>query len=236
MILNRTIPLRWNSILWIPLLLACDPDSVDDPPVSTPMLAPDDGPEELQNPASHPRKQELPHQITIVDEDKLDPADPTVLQVSVPEGMEKWVFDRAAKLVETSGGDPADIVAVVAAQTLFGRIADADTTAVVTVSRVSEPNEAGLRTIGFNVSATLHGDPPTTTWTAKVRDGVCGGAAPSLDSSYLAFLRVEGPTVGLQRGSPLVLLDDRESLDLVGLEAKVPDLIAALDVTEEVAP
>lgn len=195
------------------LLLAAS--GCDDPgllAVEDPRPAPVPAPVLSSTPAPSSSVVGPPAQITIPDEDQLDPLDPTELHVPVPPGQEVVALARAAGLlaVADSGSLPQPtMAAVLASQRLAADVAHADVVAtadVIAVTPIVAPDGSPteLFEVLFSVDTLVSGA-PAVTWTSRLpQTSSCGPTAPAVGEERLVFLDVGTASAELRIGAPFV--------------------------------
>jgi hypothetical protein len=216
-------------------VVACDEprSSADDAPFSTPSA--------LEAGSSASRSVTGPAQVTVPDEDQLDPLDPTELQVPVPAGHEAVALARAADLL--AAADPTALpqpamAATLAAQHLAADVAHADGVGVASVTsstpRLAPDGSAtDLLEVTFAVSTTLSGPAAGSFTTALPQDTRCGPSAPAVGEERLVFLDID-PTGGawLRIGAPLVPVVGGQ-VTLHGLHLSVTDIATVIQQNPE---
>lgn len=225
------------------LLLAvwsCDPPnplSADDPasPLSpTPAAA-------LASASNPTPSVTAPAQITIPDEDQLDPLDPTELHVPVPAGHEPVALARATALLAVA--DPTSLpqptmAAVLASQRVAAEVAHADLVAtadVLAVTPILDPATGApteLLEVLFSVDTLVSGT-SAVTWTSRLPQAAsCGPTAPAVGEERLVFLDVGAASARLRTDAPFVPVVAGQ-VSLHGLTLGVTDLATVIQQNPE---
>ncbi|MCX4242747.1 hypothetical protein [Paraliomyxa miuraensis] len=224
----------------LPFVLVLAVAACDEPSSST-GDAPFSAQDALETSPSAPRSVTGPTQVTVLDEDQLDPLDPTELHVAVPAGGEVVAFARAVDLL--AAADPTALpqpamAATLAAQQLAADLAHADGVGVASVTAVTprlapDGSATDLLEVTFAVGTTLSGPTVGSFITALPQDTRCGPSAPAVGDERLVFLDID-PTGGawLRIDAPLVPVVSGQ-VALHGLHLSVTDIATVIQQNPE---